>query len=108
MPGMAASFGRSSSITCSGEFRRISRGFSRTKTRPVLPAAFGPPAPTLEENASTFGSLRSTSATARWRRTMASYETSWAASVTPKIMPGVLVGDEAFGYLHEQVHGGHQ
>jgi hypothetical protein len=64
---------------------RCERGFNRIKTRPALPVAFGPPAPTDDMKDSTLGSLVTISATWRWCLIIPSNEMSCAASVVPKI-----------------------
>ena len=67
------------------------------KTRPWLPEEVGPPAPTLDMKASTFGSFASTAATACWCSFMASKERPSAPSVVPVRKPVSSLGMNPLG-----------
>ncbi len=96
IPGIAFSFGRSPSITCSGVRMRSVRGFNRMLKRPALPLP-PKPDPILEEYAATFGSAAITAATCRCILVMPSNEISCGASVDPESVPVSWLGMNPFG-----------
>ena len=67
------------------------------KKVPVLAVGRGPPAPTDDMNASTFGSWARIAATAHWRWPMAAKEASWAPSVKAVIWPVSPLGRKSLG-----------
>ncbi len=63
--------------------------------RPLFVVGFVPSEPMNDATFCTSGSARTTSATARWSSIIFGKDTSGAASETPRIMPGVLLREEA-------------
>ncbi len=108
-PGIAASFGRRSSMIWSAD-GRSSRGLSRMKMRPVFGTTLIVEAPIDDMSWSTYGLLRTIAAAARCFSAIASNEMSCEASVNAKIWPVSSVGNETLGddarNSHDREHEG--
>ena len=67
--------------------------------RPLFSTVLEPLAPMNDMNCSTYGCLRTISATARWCSIIDSNEMSWAASVKAKTVPLSSLGMNPLGMI---------